>query len=554
MTLPQPPPGIAGVELKLVDGDHDDPDLAMDFVFGDDYFYDPRSAKPDFSDARYQGIAKWLDIEAAVEMFPDHEYELRTMLVETGFDLTTNSDRELKWIYVNEKRLRLVEHWYQHGGKWYWAFYCANILLAQGLSPFRDERGVPMCRFIMFSDGIDHDGDRYGKVRNMKGAQDELNQRRSKALHISNVTRITLEKGSVDDVETTRREMARPDGVVEFNKGFQKPEQADQSADLQAHLSLMQDSRNEIESYANMGPGVLSQVNPDEHSGIALNLLQRAGVAELGPFLRNYKQWKLRVYRAIWNICRDHWKSERFIRVSEAQNVVLEAMQGAQGGQGAQPEFIQLNGRETDDQGRDVIINAVGSLNVEIRLDDGPDVVNVMQDAYEILKQDPTVPWQVKIFFAPIPDSMKKQVMQLVQQPPNPMQQQAAQLELQRTQAEIADRQAQAGERKARTVTESMKAAQLASQAHLNQHQMLRDRLEMMSGGRMGPGAPGPGPPPRTGALAPLPGSGLGIPSAWGPPSRVANPPPRTGFAMPPRRPLRPGMVASLMPPRRTAA
>ena len=75
--------------------------------------------------------------------------------------------------------------------------------------------------------------------------------------------------------------MARPDGVVEFNKGFQKPERADQSADLQAHLSLMQDSRNEIESYANMGPGVLSQVNPDEHSGVALNLLQRAGVAEL---------------------------------------------------------------------------------------------------------------------------------------------------------------------------------------------------------------------------------------------------------------------------------
>ena len=260
---------------------------------------------------------------------------------------------------------------------------------------------------------------------------------------------------------------------------------------------------------------------------------------ELGPFLRNYKQWKLRVYRAIWNICRDHWKSERFIRVSEAQNVVLEAMQGSQA---PEPQFIQLNGKETDDQGREVIINAVGSLNVEIRLDDGPDVVNVMQDAYEILKQDPSVPWQVKIFFAPIPNSMKKQVMQLVQQPPNPMQQQAAQLELQRTQAEIADRQAQTGERKARTMTESMKAAQLASQAHLNQQHMLRGRMEMMSGGPMGPGTAGAGPPPRTSALTPLPGSGLGIPSAWGPPSRVANPPPRTGG-------YRPGCAK----PRRTA-
>ena len=540
--------GVAGVELKLIKGDHDDPDIGMDFVFGDDFFYDPRSAKPDYSDSRYMGIAKWLDVEEAVEMFPDHEYELRTLLVETGFDLTTHSDREFKWIYVNEKRLRLVEHWYQHRGQWYWSFYCSNILLAQGVSPFKDERHVPMCRFIMFSDGVDHDGDRYGKIRNMKGAQDELNQRRSKALHISNVTRVTLEKGAVDDVETTRREMARPDGVVEFNKGFQKPEEADQSADLQAHLSLMQDSRNEIESYANMGPGVLSQANPDEHSGVALNLLQRAGIAELGPFLRNYKQWKLRVYRAIWNMCRQHWTAERFIRVSEAENVVLQTMQGQQA---PEPEFIQLNGREMDEQGREVIINAVGSLNVEIRLDDGPDVANIMQDAYEVLKQDPSVPWQVKVFFAPIPDSMKKQVMMLVQQPPNPMQQQAAQLELMRTQAEIEDKRASAAERRGRAVTDSARAAHLASQANLNQQDVLRRGLEVISGGPMG-GGPQAGPPPRTGASAGLAGAGQGGPSAWGPPARVAGPPSRV--PMPPRRPLRPALVGAMMPPRTRVA
>ena len=27
-------------------------------------------------------------------------------MVETGFDLTTHADREYKWIYVNEKRLK----------------------------------------------------------------------------------------------------------------------------------------------------------------------------------------------------------------------------------------------------------------------------------------------------------------------------------------------------------------------------------------------------------------------------------------------------------------
>ena len=189
------------------------------------------------------GIAKWLDVEAAVELFPEHEEELRTLMVETGFDLTTHADREYKWIYVNEKRLRLVEHWYRHRNQWYWAFYCSMILLDQGVSPFLDERGNSTHRYEMFSAAVDHDGDRYGLTRNFKGPQDEMNQRRSKALFMSNVTALKIQKGAVDDVETARRERARPDGVIEYNPGFNPPEDIEDNQDLQAHLLLMQDAQ-----------------------------------------------------------------------------------------------------------------------------------------------------------------------------------------------------------------------------------------------------------------------------------------------------------------------
>src|SRR5258708_35783580 len=96
----------------------------------------------------------------------------------------------------------------------------------------------------MFSAAVDQDGDRYGFVRNFKGPQDEINQRRSKALHISNVTRLTLQKGSVDDVETTRREAARPDGVIEYNPGFEPPTRRDKTQDLQPQPSLLRAPRN----------------------------------------------------------------------------------------------------------------------------------------------------------------------------------------------------------------------------------------------------------------------------------------------------------------------
>ena len=445
--------GIGGIEIKLVQGDHEDPDVSFDVVYGEDWFYDPRSRKPDFSDGRYHGIAKWLDVEAAVELFPDHEEELRTLMVETGFDLTTHADQEYKWIYVNEKRLRLVEQWYKHKGKWYWAFYCSMILLAQGVSPFLDERNNPMSRFKMFSGFVDHDGDRYGFVRTLKGPQDERNQRRSKMLFMSNVTRLIGEKGAVDSIETARREYARPDGYVEFNPGFDPPKPEDKTADLAAQLALAQDATAEIDSYVNINPALMAQ-SVDDHSGVAINLLQKAGIAELGPFLRNYKAWKLDVYKTIWNIIVRTWQAERWIRVTDSQGLA---------------QFIQVNGMGLDQYGQPIIINAIGALNVEIDMDEGPDVANLMQDAYESIKDDPTIPWQIKLEFMPLPSSMKKAIEQKLQQAAQSQQQdpkaQAAQI-----QAQVAQQKAQADIARANITAQSaqQKGQAEIAKAHLD--------------------------------------------------------------------------------------
>jgi hypothetical protein len=461
--------GIAGIELKLVEGDHADPDVGMDFVFGDDFFYDPRSFKPDFSDARYLGIAKWLDVEAAVELFPDKETELRTLMVETGFDLTTHADREFKWIYVNEKRLRLVEMWYRNKGKWYWAFFCSMLMLDQGVSPFLDERNKPMSRFCMWSAYVDHDGDRYGFVRNLKGPQDELNQRRSKALHMSNVTRLVGQKGAVDDVEKARREYARPDGYVEYNPGFEAPKADDKTADLAQQLSLMQDARAEIDSFANVTPDLITRDVPGDHSGVAINLLQKAGIAELGSYLRNYKAWKKQVYKKIWNIVQRTWQSERFIRVTDNQGLA---------------QFIQVNGVELDPFGRPTFINALGNINVEITIDEGPDEANLMQDAYDVLKQYPpgAIPPAVLIELSPLSSKMKQRVLQLMQTPPNPMQVQAAQLELEKKAVDIEDKKAQTHERQARAVTDVARAAHLAHDAHMREAEFVQQGMRDAQG------------------------------------------------------------------------
>lgn len=400
--------GIGGIELKLVEGDHQDPDIGADFIFGDDFFYDPRSFKPCFGDARWMGIAKWLDVEAAIELFPDKEHELRTLMVDTGFDLTTHADREFKWIYVNEQRLRLVEHWYRHKGKWFWSFYCSNIELAHGVSPFLDERNKPMSRFIMFSAAVDHDGDRYGFVRNLKGPQDEINQRRSKMLHISNTSRVFARKGAVDDVETARKEMMKPDGWVEVNLGFDLPQETQKAENLAAQGELYQTATLEIDSFANINPALMTQ--QDDHSGVAINLLQKAGIAEIGTFVLYYKHWKHRVYRAVWNIISRSWQNERWIRVAGQDSKI--------------PQFLQINASQGQNQwGQPIIVNAIGALDVDIILDDGPETPNLLQEAYEMVKDDPSVPWAIKLALMPMSQEIKDKIEQLQQaasQQPDP--------------------------------------------------------------------------------------------------------------------------------------
>ena len=291
--------GIGGIELTLTQGDRGDVEIGLDIVDPSSVFYDPRSLKEDFSDARFLGVGKWADLETAVEMFPDREDELRASM-ESGSELTSNPDHEDKWFSGsdNDRKIRIVDHWYLKGGRWHWCVYTGSVKLAEGESPFLDEKGKSYPKYVMFSAAVDHDGDRYGFVRNMKSANDEINQRRSKGLHILNSRRMVAQRGTTD-IETLRREAARPDGVILYDPGTEPPTFDDNAKgqELTGQLNFLADAKAEIENYgfnpALIGTGV------QDMSGRAIQLQQQAGIAELGPYLLAYKSWKLRVFRAI---------------------------------------------------------------------------------------------------------------------------------------------------------------------------------------------------------------------------------------------------------------
>jgi hypothetical protein len=84
----------------------------------------------------------------------------------------------------------------------------------------------------------------------------------------------------------------------------------------------------EIENFG-PNPRLIGQGGVENNSGRAIALLQQAGMAELGPYILAYRGWKIRVYRAIWNAVQQHWKAERWVRVTDDQQLA---------------QYIQING------------------------------------------------------------------------------------------------------------------------------------------------------------------------------------------------------------------
>lgn len=433
--------GIGGIEIEIEEGDQGDPEVGFDIVEPDSFFYDPRSYRADFSDASYMGQGKWTEIDTVKEMFPD-KADLISGLAEDGSELSSNPDREQKWFSFDgsKKLIRLVDVWYKHKGGWCWAIFTGSVILMEGRSYLTDEKKKETCKYVMFSCNVDHDGDRYGFVRHMKSSQDSFNFKHSKLNHILASRRLIMSQGSVQDVEKARTEWARDDGVVLVNGNVNEGIKADdRTFDFAGWAKLLEEDKQELDNY---GPNQALIGDITNQSGRAIQLLQQAGMAELGPYIIGYRSWKVRVYRAIFSAVQKYWTGERYVRVTDDEGLA---------------QFIQLNGVGVDpNTGMPTMVNALGSLDVDIILDEGPDSVNAQADVYETLTQvlpaianmlkpaQAQAAVQVLLDTSALPASAKKQFRESSKEQPDPLQQRAAAAEVAGKEAEVAERQSKA--------------------------------------------------------------------------------------------------------------
>lgn len=344
-------------------------DVKLRWYAWDRFFADPHSGRPDYEDASYLGTVLWWDRADAVDHYGPNYVDAIDATIETGHLSDTYGDRPdwLVWSDRKRKRLRIVQMWIKRRGEWYFCEFTKGGFLKTGPSPYHDEDGRTCCEIVARSAYVDRNNNRFGTVREMISPQEEINKRRSKALHILNTKQVIAEEGAVSNEETARQEAAKPDGWITLNPGGKERFEFHTQTEMAAgQLQLLQEAKAEIDM---MGPtaAMSGQASPDT-SGKAIMASQQGGMVQLGDLLDGLREWDKQIFRQIWYRIREFWDAPMWVRVTDDErNVRFTGVNGATNPQTGQPGPM------------------LAELDVDIILDDAPDGIAPALEQFQAL-------------------------------------------------------------------------------------------------------------------------------------------------------------------------
>ena len=454
--------GCGAAVVNAVDRPNGGIDVRVANVPWDRFYRDPYSRKRDFTDAGFLGVVLWMDEDDVLRDWPGSDDKITLSYGGNDTSSTGTYDDRPQWIWGERgrRRVRVFQHRWLENGVWWFGTMCYGGWLAEpGPSPYLDEYGQPECDIVATSAYCDRQNRRYGVVKAMQSPQDEINKRRSKALHRLTMRQVIAEKGAVKSVTQARKELARPDGFIEVNPNARFDIQDGvQAALFQGELALLQESKNEID---NSGVNPALQGNIQAPSGRAVQALQQAGLQEMAVPFEAIRMFSWAVYKASWNRVRQFWTDEKWIRVTDDERslrwVGINAPVTAQEEveryveAGASPPAYVLQAFNQDPNSIIRYENRVADLDVDIVIEDGPDTVTIQGEQFQALvemkKADPTsIPTKLLIEASnlrnkdKILEGLEQQVPPELQKKMAEMQQalQAAGAELEKTRAELA--------------------------------------------------------------------------------------------------------------------
>lgn len=327
-------------------------------IHRNEIWWDWRARRKDLKDARWMVRQRWIDLDEALDRFPDHAQQLEWSLgagpmvnalhldgmrlkeLERGSETarTFRVSRD-EWFDGDRKRVRMYEVWYKvpkrmtvmvmrdgrrlpfNAKNPAHAAAAANGLvelltgpsyeIRQALyaGPFRlmdrptERRSYPYIPFWCYR--TDRDRAPYGIVDGMISPQEEYNERRSKLLWLLRTAQVIVD----DDALSTKynnfldlaREAMRPDATIILNphrrnaNGLQINHQQSLAAE---QVSVMGDAKQLIQEV----PGIFGSMmgdGPTGASGLAINSLVEQSLVALGETNDNYRMGRRLVGEAL---------------------------------------------------------------------------------------------------------------------------------------------------------------------------------------------------------------------------------------------------------------
>lgn len=394
-------PGGCSVEVKK---GKNGPEIAIHYIPYDRLIFDPYSRNKQMTDCRFTGVVLWMDLAAAKERWPDKVQSLDEAWASHAVNWQARRDEETygdkpRW-YQNtgRKRLMVIEMYFIEAGKWHRAVFCHDIYLEEPkVSPYKDEFGEPESPHIFACPKISREGAHYGPIQTKLSMQDDINKRRSKATDLMTRRQTFSKQGMLDDVDEFKRQANDSGGHLEwpatgkFGEDFGFIENINLG---QAQFQMYKDALTDLEalSHASLAPK-----NETNLSGRALRELSSGRSTEIQPTIEVYTQWRIRVFRAVWNRIKQYWKEERWIRVTDDEDAArfvgvnrnMTVKDALIQEYGSVPAELQDDPRLDEEvkgpDGKPIKMNKIAEMDVDIWIDEVADTVNMQAEQFELL-------------------------------------------------------------------------------------------------------------------------------------------------------------------------
>lgn len=321
-----------------------------------DMFPDPNSKRYDWNeDAEFVCRAKWISYDKAKARYPKKAKQLQAYINVNKIENESQEIQANNYIDYRLEKVRLVEQEYktyktqiiaitedndavdltdfneaqkkQFREKFPDALYydqvktemkaavfCGDVILEDKKRPYNHN----LFRFVPYYVYRKKNGEPYGVVRNLKDINAEINKRGSKALHLLNTNQAIFEEGAIRDKDKLVEEMAKPDGIIEYKRGYKFALEKNVEV-ASAQVALQTEKKQAMARVSGISDESMAR-HSEIRSGVGLQRKQMMTDIIIMPVFDNLRRTRLMVGRLSLELMKQYYTEETVFFITDDNN------------------------------------------------------------------------------------------------------------------------------------------------------------------------------------------------------------------------------------------